>query len=1014
MGGKNKSPFLHDLSTQRNCLWVAVTESWLHPGILDSELLVHMPGYSILRQDRVGRRRGGVCLFLRDDLTGEIVSSFSNGVCEVLMVNVHQVNTLVTVVYRPPDTGLNEFAPILAKMEEVFQNLPAPSPTITVMGDLNFPSSVVTWQQVEGVLHPRVAGYRTHCEKDGEGGQVRQQAGRLFSLAEKYHLTQQVNVSTREKEILDLVWTSNPDLISNIVVDTFRDISDHNVVTATTSYRLKKEADKEEQFLLESGKKLRHLDFSKAPWPTIRAKLAEVDWGPMETMAKDNVTSAHSLFMNTILPILEKLVPAKVTGKRFGMRRVNKKRRCLWRKLGRVKKCLLSTLSADKAASLLHKQHTLEKLLKDSYDTEGWKQEDKVVKDMKVNPKAFFAYGRARQNTKARVGPFLDPASGSPNPDPDFAARLLSEQYTSVFTQPREKYSVENPKEFFGSESDSEWRQHHEGRPTMQDIKFSEQDIEIACKELKTSSSPGPDGVPAELLKIACKELRRPLFLLWRASLDQGVIPPDLLLVLISPVHKGGSRGLPANYRPVALTSHVIKVFERVLRRRLVIHLEENNLLPDGQHGFRARRSCLTQLLSYWDKILEQMEEGKGVDSVYTDFAKAFDKCETGVLLHRLQQSGVRGKVGCWLSAFLDPTVRKQAVGVDGRLSSLVSVMSGVPQGTVLGPCLFLVHLMDISVTVSVETAVSSFADDTRLQRGIQSEEDCEMLQLDLDNVYTWADEAGMVFNAAKFELLRFWHNPDDAPDILYMAPDGGPIEEKDCLRDLGVRVSTDLTFQTQVDMVIESGNRMAGWALRTFRRRGSQLMLTILRSLIQPRLDYCSQLWSPRDQTSINRIEAVQRHFVSQIRGAQLSGMNYWEKLSFLRVYSQERRRERYQICFLWKQNQGLITGYDIQWQWSDRRGRLAIPNRIARNAPSQVKKARERSLGVHGAHLFNLIPKRLRNEDSGDFELFKNHLDIFLAMVPDQPTTTGLARAAMSNSLLDQVPMVQNLDLD
>ena len=246
------------------------------------------------------------------------------------------------------------------------------------------------------------------------------------------------------------------------------------------------------------------------------------------------------------------------------------------------------------------------------------------------------------------------------------------------------------------------------------------------------------------------------------------------------------------------------------------------------------------------------------------------------------------------------------------------------------------------------------------------------------------------------------------------MAPDCDPIEEKDCLRDLGVRVSTDLTFQTQVDMVIESGNRMAGWALRTFRRRGSQLMLTILRSLIQPRLDYCSQLWSPRDQTSINRIEAVQRHFVSQIRGAQLSGMNYWEKLSFLRVYSQERRRERYQICFLWKQNQGLITGYDIQWQWSDRRGRLAIPNRIARNAPSQVKKARERSLGVHGAHLFNLIPKRLRNEDSGDFELFKNHLDIFLAMVPDQPTTTGLARAAMSNSLLDQVPMVQNLDLD
>ena len=170
--------------------------------------------------------------------------------------------------------------------------------------------------------------------------------------------------------------------------------------------------------------------------------------------------------------------------------------------------------------------------------------------------------------------------------------------------------------------------------------------------------------------------------------MDQGVIPPDLLLVLISPVHKGGSRGLPANYRPVALTSHIIKMFERVVRRCLVRHLEENHLLPDGQHGFRSKRSCLTQLLSYWDSILDQMEEGKGVDAVYTDFAKASDKCKTGVLLHRLKECGVWGKMGLWLAAFLDPTVRKQSVGVQGRLSPTAHVISGVPQCTVLGPCL--------------------------------------------------------------------------------------------------------------------------------------------------------------------------------------------------------------------------------------------------------------------------------------------------------------------------------------
>ena len=364
--------------------------------------------------------------------------------------------------------------------------------------------------------------------------------------------------------------------------------------------------------------------------------------------------------------------------------------------------------------------------------------------------------------------------------------------------------------------------------------------------------------------------------------------------------------------------------------------------------------------------------------------------------------------MGKWLAAFLDPAVRKQAVGVEGRLSDLASVISGVPQGTLLGPCLFLI---DLSTGLSGATRVSSFADDTRLQHGISGEKDCELLQEDLDKIYSWADSVGMIFNASKFELLRFWLDRDRAPDILYMAPDGGPIEEKDCLRDLGVRINTDLTFSTQIDKVVEAGSRMAGWALRTFRGRGRVLMLTVLRSLIQPRLDYCSQLWSPRDQGSINRLEHVQRQFISQIRDNYVKQLNYWEKLSELRVYSQERRRERYQICFLWKLSQGLISGYSITWQLNERRGRLAVPNAIPKSAPAKVRQARERTLGVHGARLFNLLPKTLRNENSGDFPLFKNNLDIFLATIPDQPTTPGLVRAAVTNSLCDQIPLCDSV---
>ena len=161
------------------------------------------------------------------------------------------------------------------------------------------------------------------------------------------------------------------------------------------------------------------------------------------------------------------------------------------------------------------------------------------------------------------------------------------------------------------------------------------------------------------MLKTCRNEFARPLYALWRSSLDTGIIPTELLLVLICPIHKGGrgSRVIPKNYRLVALTSHLIKVFERVLREALVSHIERLGLLPDGQHGSRAMRSPLTQVLSYyWDSILEGLEDCEGVDSVYLDFSKAFDKVETGVLLHKLRDGKVLGKVGRWLAAFLDST----------------------------------------------------------------------------------------------------------------------------------------------------------------------------------------------------------------------------------------------------------------------------------------------------------------------------------------------------------------------
>jgi hypothetical protein len=423
----------------------------------------------------------------------------------------------------------------------------------------------------------------------------------------------------------------------------------------------------------------------------------------------------------------------------------------------------------------------------------------------------------------------------------------------SVFAQPRDSWKVTDCESHFDTDGNTS---------CLQDITFSTADIEKACSELRGSAAPGPDAVPAMLLKNCRKQLRKPIHCLWRASLDSGSIPVELLLVLICPVHKGGSRSIPKNYRPVALTSHLIKVFERVVRHALVAHLEKHGLLPDGQHGSRAMRSTLTQLLSHWDNILDGLEQGDGVDCVYLDFSKGFDKVETGVLLHKLRDAKVLGKVGCWLAAFLNSATRQQAVVVDGRISDLSPVISGVPQGTVLGPILFLLHIADIARGVSSTTRTSSYVDDTRVSKAIcDASIDCQSLQEDLASIYSWADDVNMVFNSDKFECLRFWPGKTQKPESEYLSPDGTAIEEKDHLRDLGVQIGTDMTFSIHIQNTVAAANKLIGWALRTFRRRSRLVMMTIWKSLVQTKLDYCSQLWSPSDQASISKLEGVAKH---------------------------------------------------------------------------------------------------------------------------------------------------------
>ena len=390
------------------------------------------------------------------------------------------------------------------------------------------------------------------------------------------------------------------------------------------------------------------------------------------------------------------------------------------------------------------------------------------------------------------------------------------------------------------------------------------------------------------------------------------------------------------------------------------------------------------------------------MDTVYLDFAKAFDKVDHGIVLKKLSLIGIRGKVLTWIQSFL--TNRTQKVMVNGFLSEPAPVISGVPQGSVLGPLLFLILMGDIDRDIA-HAFVSSFADDTRLSRAVSGVRDASSLQTELEIIYQWSVENNMSFNGPKFEVVRYGSDDVLKCTTSYTGPDGSIIPDKDHVKDLGVTMSNDCSFKQHVNNICISARNMCSWILRTFQSRSPELMLTTWKSLVLPILDYCSQLWSPTKVGQIQEIEDIQKSFTRKIcfrnRG------DYWERLNTFKLYSLQRRRERYRIIYIWKilENHVPNIGADkIKSRYSIRHGRTCIlPPRPSNNAPNHIKQIIEGSFSVNAGNLFNSLPKSIRNLTNVDTPTFKRHLDGFLSTIADEPQCPGYTarRRAASNSL-------------
>ena len=726
-------------------------------------------------------------------------------------------------------------------------------------------------------------------------------------------------------------------------------------------------------------------------WSNVNENIKEIPWKKL--FEGKDVKICTDIFISQISQICYKYIPHKKppTGSK-----IPRERKKLLNRLKMLKRSKNRKSNSNvKKKEVEEKIEETERNIIEHRKRERYENEMKIIENIKSNPKLLFKHVKKSKNNENRVGPFKN--GNEYIYEAKTICNTLTEQYNSQFSK-----KSENEKEINMFENILE--------DDLVDINIEEKDIRDAIDKLNTNSAQGPDGVPAILMIKTRDTIAVPLKIILRKSLDEGKIPDIFKLAYVTPIYKGGSKFKPENYRPVSLTSHIVKVFERVLKVEIIKHLTEHKLLNQGQHGFVPGRSTQSQLLQHYCDIYEALAEGVRIDTVYLDFAKAFDKVDHTILLEKIAKHKIKGKIGRWILEFLSN--RKYKVIANGESSELQEVISGVPQGTVLAAILFVIMIADIDEVE--KSIVRSFADDTRTSIKIRTEADKEILQRDLEKIYKWAKDNLMEFNESKFEQMT--HGESDNISIeSYKTPTENIIRPSNIVKDLGIIASDNLGFKEHIDGVITSSKIMIGLLLRTFSIRQEIPMMRLFNSYIRSKLEYCCLVWSPSQQSDINKLERIQKNFTSRISG--MEDLNYHQRLSKMKLYSLERRRERYMIISAWQQIEGITENILGLKARTIGRSRRIVSTVIPFGIKGKKIKQKNRTLIHHSTarrmeRLFNVLPSNIREITGKTTETFKKHIDKWLISIPDTPTIDDyrITVAAESNSIIDQVRYARN----
>ena len=829
---KNKVNLLHaflSLKTPTEYDLVFISETWLKPEFTDS--LICPDGYSVFRHDRKDQTRGGgVLVFYKTELKViDITPFYDHDIFESLVIELtsdcrYSNKLRFCCTYFPPSKSR-----ILSNVQTCsnFLKQLVFSGPLFILGDFNFPT--VNWSSM--------------CSQNS--------AEQFFTdFCSQYGFSQHISEPTyhgRSDSILDIVLT-NPQgassLISTSVIQPICMTCDHDAIVLKVKFQSSQSFPCSQPFYC----------FRKANYELLLSHLRSTDWSSVLCNVPQDFQLAYNKFLAIIHSLFEMYVPKMTFRKNFNLPKHIKK-------LAKSKSSLYRKSKKD--PNFKSKYKTTSKAYDKAVKTWFSSIEEKICSSR--DRSNFYKYANRKLKIKETI-PSVLKVDGREVSDNLEKANYFNDQFSSVFQQ----------------DDQTSLNLVDKTSIHLENICISTEDIVSALAILKSKASNTPDQIPPIFLKNAGPALIHVLKQLFQASLDNGDLPLEWKTALVNPVHKKGSKNDALNYRPISLTSAICRLLEIILKNKILNHLYQNNLISSKQHGFLPGRSITSQLLTALNPVVEQFDKKKDVHIVYTDFSKAFDKVCHRKLLEVLSSFGIKGSLLKWIENFL--IGRTQAVYIENKVSRTTSVTSGVPQGSVLGPLLFLLYAQDIEFVCSPFCDVALFADDCKFI----SSNPCA-LQRSLDSMQTFVAARQLVLSQSKCIHLAVTRREPGS----HFSVENSIIPTVHSVKDLGITLTSTLQWKPHVVNITNKAFHAAHKILYSFTTNNISVLIFAYKTFVRPILESNSVVWSPHLKENIDRLESVQIFFTKKLcQRLGLKSSGYTDRLSKFNLKTLAHRR--------------------------------------------------------------------------------------------------------------------------